>query len=109
QEAMELGVDCLIAVGAGSVTKAARVVAIRMAEQQPLDQLATQYDEEGRARSVRLNAPKVPIINVLTAATTSQNRAGSAIRDEALDHQLEFFDPKTRPRVIYWDAQALLT
>lgn len=107
--AAELKVDCLIAIGAGSVTKAARVVAMLMAENKPLEQMATRYDESGRATSTRLMAPKVPIINVLTAATTSQNRAGSSIRDDALNHQLEFFDPKTRPKVIYWDAQALLT
>lgn len=107
--ARRLDADCLIAVGAGTVTKAARVIAILLGEQKPLDQLCTRYDEEGRATSVRLMAPKLPIINVLTAATTSQNRAGAAIRDDALSHQLEFFDPKTRPRVIYWDAQALLT
>ena len=109
QLAVEQGVDCLIAIGAGSVTKAARVIAIAIGERKPLDELATRYDDEGRATSVRLMAHKLPIINILTAATTGQNRAGASIRDDALDHQLEFFDPKTRPRVIYWDAQALLT
>jgi alcohol dehydrogenase class IV len=101
--------DALIAIGAGSVTKAARVVAIRLAEDGPLDALATRYDANGRGTSTRLPAPKMPIFNVLTAATTSQNRAGASIRDEAANRQLEFFDPKTRPRAVFWDAQALLT
>ena len=101
--------DALIAIGAGSVTKAARVVAIRLAEDGPLDALATRYDASGRGTSTRLCAPKIPIFNVLTAATTSQNRAGASIRDEAANRQLEFFDPKTRPRAVFWDAQALLT
>ena len=101
--------DALIAIGAGSVTKAARVVAIRLAEDGPLDALATRYDASGRGTSTRLPAPKLPIFNVLTAATTSQNRAGASIRDEAANRQLEFFDPKTRPRAVFWDAQVLLT
>lgn len=101
--------DALVAIGAGSVTKAARVVAIRLAESGPLESLATQYDSSGRGTSTRLGAPKIPIFNVLTAATTSQNRAGASIRDEAAQRQLEFFDPKTRPRAVFWDAQALLT
>ena len=101
--------DALVAIGAGSVTKAARVVAIRLAEERPLDALATRYDASGRGTSTRLFAPKIPIFNVLTAATTSQNRAGASIRDEAANCQLEFFDPKTRPRAVFWDAQALLT
>lgn len=101
--------DALVAIGAGSVTKAARVVAIRLAENGPLDALATRYDASGRGTSTRLPAPKIPIFNVLTAATTSQNRAGASIRDEEANRQLEFFDPKTRPRAVFWDAQALLT
>lgn len=107
--AAEAGADALVAIGAGSVTKAARVVAIRLAEPGPLEDLATRYDSSGRATSTRLPAAKMPILNVLTAATTSQNRAGASIRDEAARRQLEFFDPKTRPRAVFWDAGALLT
>jgi alcohol dehydrogenase class IV len=101
--------DALIAVGAGSVTKGVRIIAIRLAESGPLESLATQYDAQGRGKSTRLSAPKLPIFNVLTAATTSQNRAGAAMRDEAAGRQMEFFDPKTRPRAVFWDAKALLT
>ncbi len=107
--ARECNADCLIAVGAGSTTKACRVVAIRMAEEGPLAQLATRYDANGVGHSVRLLAVKVPIFNVLTAATTSQNRSGASIRDSASERQLEFFDPKTRATAVFWDAQALLT
>lgn len=104
-----IGADALVAIGAGSVTKAARVVAIRLAEPGPLEALATQYDAHGHGTSTRLPAPKLPIFNVLTVATTSQNRAGASIRDEVAGRQLEFFDPKTRPRAVFWDAKALLT
>ena len=103
------GADLLVAVGAGSVIQATRVVAILLAEARPVEELITQYPEHGPAVSPKLLAPKLPIINVLTAATSAQNRAGSAVKGEHLDHRMEFFDPKTRPVAVFWDSDALLT
>lgn len=101
--------DLLIGVGAGSVIQGTRVVAILLAEQVPVDQLITQYPDNAPAFSPKLLAPKLPIINVLTAATTAQNRGGSAVKDPARPNRLEFFDPKTRPVALFWDEEALLT
>jgi len=101
--------DLIIAVGAGSVIQAARIVVILLAETRPVAELVTRYPENAPAVSPRLDAPKLPIINVLTAPTTAQNRGGSGAKDEGSDHRLEFFDPKTRPAAIFWDADALLT
>jgi alcohol dehydrogenase class IV len=101
--------DLLIAVGAGSVIQATRVVAILLAETRPVEELITQYPENGPAISPKLLAPKLPIINVLTAGTSAQNRAGSAVKGENVDHRMEFFDPKTRPVALFWDSDALLT
>ena len=101
--------DLLIGVGAGSVIQGTRVVAILLAETAPVDQLITQYPEHSPAISPKLLVPKLPIINVLTAATTAQNRAGSAVKDPAYPHRMEFFDPKTRPAAVFWDEAALLT
>ena len=101
--------DLLIAVGAGSVVQATRVVAILLAETRPVEQLITHYPEQGSAISPKLLAPKLPIINVLTAATSAQNRGGSAVKGDSLDHRMEFFDPKTRPVAVFWDSDALLT
>jgi alcohol dehydrogenase class IV len=101
--------DLLIGVGAGSVIQATRVVAILLAEKRPVEALITQYPEHGPAVSPKLLEPKIPIISVLTAATSAQNRGGSAVKSETLDHRMEFFDPKTRPVALFWDAEALLT
>jgi alcohol dehydrogenase class IV len=101
--------DLLIAVGAGSVVQATRVVAILLAETRPVEELITQYPDNAPAISPKLLAPKLPIINVLTAATSAQNRAGSAVKGGSLDHRMEFFDPKTRPIAVFWDSDALLT
>jgi alcohol dehydrogenase class IV len=101
--------DLVIGVGAGSVIQGARIVTILLAEKRPIEELVTQYPEHGPAISSKLMEPKLPIINVLTAPTTAQNRAGSRMKDDATARGMEFFDPKTRPAAIFWDADALLT
>ena len=101
--------DLLIAVGGGSVIQGTRVTAVLLAENAPIEKLMTQYPDGGAAISPRLMAPKLPIINVLTVGTSAQNRAGSPVKAEGLDHRMEFFDPKTRPVALFWDQDALLT
>jgi alcohol dehydrogenase class IV len=101
--------DLVIGVGAGSVIQGARIVAILLAEKRPVEELVTQYPEHGPAVSPRLLEPKLPIVNVLTAPTTAQNRAGSRMKDDATARGMEFFDPRTRPVAIFWDTDALLT
>jgi alcohol dehydrogenase class IV len=101
--------DLVIGVGAGSVIQGARIVTILLAEKRPVEQLVTQYPGHGPAISPKLLEPKLPIVNVLTAPTTAQNRAGSRMKDDATARGMEFFDPRTRPVAIFWDADALLT
>jgi alcohol dehydrogenase class IV len=101
--------DLLIALGGGSVIVGTRVVAILLGEKGDAFELMTQYPEGKPAYSPRLMAPKPPIINVVTTPTTAMNRAGSGLKNEDLDHRMEYFDPKTRPVALFWDAEALLT
>jgi alcohol dehydrogenase class IV len=109
EAARAAGADLLIAIGGGSVIVGTRVVAILLAEQGDPYALMTQYPEGQPAYSPRLMAPKPPIINIVTTPTTAMNRAGSGLKNDALDHRMEFYDPKTRPVALFWDAEALLT
>lgn len=109
EKARAVEADALVAVGAGSVINGARVVAMLLAEKRPLLDMATAYHSNEPPRSVRLDAAKMPIFNVLTSPTSAQNRGGSAVRYKGAVHHLEFFDPKTRPRAVFWDADALMT
>ena len=70
--------DLVIGVGAGSVIQGARIVTILLAEKRPVEQLVTQYPEHGPAVSPKLLEPKLPIVNVLTAATTAQTAPAPA-------------------------------
>jgi alcohol dehydrogenase class IV len=101
--------DLLIAVGGGSVMVGTRVIAVLLGEPGDPFELMTQYPEGEPAYSPRLLAPKPPIINVVTTPTTAMNRAGSGLKNEDLDHRMEFYDPKTRPAALFWDAEALLS
>jgi len=101
--------DLLIAVGGGSVIVGTRAMAILLAEKGDAYALMTQYPVGQPAVSPRLMAPKPPIINIVTTPTTAMNRAGTGLKNDQLDHRMEFYDPKTRPTAIFWDAEALLT
>lgn len=107
--ARDAGADLLIAVGGGSVIVGTRVIAVLLGEQGDPFELMTQYPEGKPAYSPRLMAPKPPIINVVTTPTTAMNRAGSGLKNDDLDHRMEYYDPKTRPVALFWDAEALLS
>lgn len=103
------GADMLLAIGGGSVIVGTRVIAILLGESGDPFALMTQYPEGKPAYSPRLLAPKPPIINIVTTPTTAMNRAGSGLKNDNLDHRMEYYDPKTRPVALFWDAEALLT
>ncbi len=102
------GADSLIGIGGGSVLVATRAVNIFLCEAGDPFSLMTQYPEGRPAYSPRLDAPKLPIFNIVTTPTSAMNRAGTGLKNEDLDHRMEYFDPKTRPVALFWDWQALM-
>lgn len=108
QAAEEAGADLLIAVGGGSVLVAVRAVAIFMGESGDPFALMTQYPEGKPAFSPRLNAPKLPIINIPATPTSAMNRAGTGLKNPDIEGRMEYFDPKTRPQAIFLDDGVLL-
>jgi alcohol dehydrogenase class IV len=102
------GADLLIAVGGGSVIVATRAVAIFLSEPGDPFEIMTQYPEGRPAFSPRLMAAKPPIVNIPTTPTSAMNRAGTGLKNDDLDHRMEYFDPKTRPQAIFLDHEALM-
>ena len=107
--AREADADLLVAVGGGSVIVSVRAVAIFLAEPGDPFEIMTQYPEGEPAYSPRLMEPKLSIINIPTTPTSAMNRAGTGLKNPALDQRMEYFDPKTRPQAILLDKDALLT
>lgn len=101
-------VDLLLSVGGGSVIIATRVVDIFLCEEGNHFEIMTQYPPGKPAYSPRLNAPKLPIINIVTTPTGGMNRGGSGLANPDLDQRMEYFDPKTRPVALFWDWEALM-
>lgn len=108
EAARAVNADLLIAVGGGSVIIATRVVDIYLCEEGDHYEIMTQYPVGKPAYSPRLNAPKLPIINVVTTPTGGMNRAGSGLANPDLDQRMEYFDPKTRPVALFWDWEAIM-
>ena len=107
--AREADADLLVAVGGGSVIVSVRAVAIFLAEPGDPFEIMTQYPEGEPAYSPRLMEPKLSIINIPTTPTSAMNRAGTGLKNPALDQRMEYFDPKTRPQAVLLDEDALLT
>lgn len=109
EAARAAGADLLISLGAGTIVVATRVIDIFLCEDGDPFEMMTQYPEGKPAVSPRLNAPKLPIINITTTPTSAMNRGGSGIANPELDHnRMEYFDPKTRPSALIWDHEAIM-
>lgn len=93
--------DAVVAIGGGSATVTARAASILLAEQGDLASLATSVDAQGRLRSPKLLAPKIPQLVIPTTPTTAVVRAGSAVFDPVAGERRALFDPKTRAQAIF--------
>jgi alcohol dehydrogenase class IV len=101
RELRRLEADAVVAIGGGSATVTARAASILLAEQGDLSSLATSVDAQGRLRSPKLLAPKIPQLVIPTTPTTAVVRAGSAVFDPVAGERRALFDPKTRAQAIF--------
>lgn len=107
--AEEAGADCIVAVGGGTAVVSARAIAMLVAEQMPIAEMATQYPPGQLPVSPKLLKPKMPIISVLTLPTTAMLRSGAAVKDMERLRRMELYDPKTRTASMIWDTDAVMT
>lgn len=108
-EMRRLGADAAVALGGGSAIVTARAASILLAEGGRLAALASSVDGEGRLRSPKLLAPKIPLLVIPTTPTTAMPKAGSAVLDGATGERRALFDPKTRAQAIFLHPGFLLS
>lgn len=101
QELRRLEADAVVAIGGGSAIVTARAASILLAEQGELASLSTAMDKDGRLRSPKLAAPKLPQLIIPTTPTTAMVKAGSAVLDSEAGVRRALFDPKTRAQSIF--------
>jgi alcohol dehydrogenase len=100
-ELKRLDADAVVAVGGGSAIVTARAASIFLAEGSDIEKLATSQDEQGRMRSPKLLAAKLPQLIVPTTPTTAAVKAGTAVFDPATGKRFALFDPKTRVHSLF--------
>jgi len=101
--------DAVVALGGGSAVVTARAAVILLAEQRPVRELCTYRDRDGRLRSPRLEAPKIPTWVIASTPTTAYAKAGSAVRDPVTGDRLALYDPKTRAQAVFLDPDVAMT
>ncbi|HSW15608.1 MAG TPA: iron-containing alcohol dehydrogenase family protein, partial [Ramlibacter sp.] len=101
--------DAVIAVGGGSSIVTARAATILAAEGKPARELCTTTDADGKLKSPKLLAPKLPQLIIPTTPTTAIVKAGSAVFDPEQGKRLALFDPKTRAQCVFIDPQMVLS
>lgn len=109
EQLRSLQADAVIAVGGGSAIVTARAATILLAEGKPASELCTVIDAEGKVRSPKLSAPKLPQLIVPTTPTTATVKAGSAVFDPASGQRLAMYDPKTRAQSVFVDPEMILS
>lgn len=97
----ELKADGLVVVGGGSSVVTSRGANILAAEKKDIHDLCTTRGEDGRLKSPKLMAPKLPQFIIPTTPTTASVKAGAAILDPEANEMLSTFDPKNRAHSVF--------
>lgn len=105
QVARERDSDCLVAVGGGSVIDTAKAVVVSLAEDGPLQELATRFEVGIGFVTPPLLRPKRPILAVPVTPSGAEMTPAFGVRDEE-GHKLLFWDAQVPSRVVLLDGAA---
>lgn len=100
-------IDCLVAIGGGSVSDTAKAVALIVAEGEPLERHATRFVPPDRVIAPDLSRPKLPIVAIPMSASGAEVTPSFGIRT-ADGTKLLFWDPRLASSVILLDPVANL-
>ena len=104
-EAKDCKADCLITLGAGSLTDAAKVVSLALANNvTSLDELDTLHWDSPTYRKT-LQPAKVPIICIPTSLSAGEYTSHSGATDARTHHKHPFAHPSIRPRLVILDPE----
>jgi alcohol dehydrogenase class IV len=103
----ESAIDCLVAVGGGSVADTAKAAAVVQAEGGPLARHATRFEPGRGFVTPPLLAPKLPIVSIPASASGAEVTPSFGVR-AADGHKLLFRDAQVASRLVLIDPVANL-
>jgi maleylacetate reductase len=108
--AREAGADLLVTVGGGSVTDAAKMVALCLGngvtEPQQLDEYRAQIAADGTIRRPEIKSPTVRSIAIPTTLSAGEFTASAGCTDTARQVKESFSHPLMMPRTVVLDPEA---
>lgn len=104
-KAKDCNADCLITLGAGSLTDAAKVVSLALANNATnLDELDTLHSDSPTYRKT-LQPATVPIICIPTSLSAGEYTPGAGATDDRTHHKHPFVHPSIAPRLVILDPE----
>lgn len=107
RQAVERGIEAVVAVGGGSSSDTAKAVVLLMAEGGRLADHASRFTPPAQLHVPVLTRPKIPIVTIPCTASGAEVTPSLGIRD-AEGRKLLFTDPQLASRVVLLDAKANL-
>ncbi len=102
-KAKDCNADCLITLGAGSLTDAAKVVSLALANNATnLDELETLHSDSPTYRK-ELQPAKVPIICIPSSLSAGEYTSLAGATDDITHHKHPFEHPSIGPRLVVLD------
>ena len=104
-EAEDCGADCLVTLGAGSLTDAAKVVAVALANNATSRNGLETLVLESRTNSKTLKPARVPIICVPTSLSGGEYTSLAGTTDDRTHQKHAFEHPSMGPRLVILDPE----
>ena len=108
--AREAGADLIVTLGGGSVTDAAKIVAMCLAngviDPQQLDEYRARIDADGKSTRPHIEAPKVRTITIPTTLSAGEYTASAGCTDTAHNVKESFGHPMMMAKAVVLDPVA---
>lgn len=105
QEAKSANADCLVTLGAGSLTDAAKVVSLALANNaMTFNELETLYVDSPTKRDTIFPA-RVPIICIPTSLSAGEYTVNAGATNDETHHKHSFRHPSMGPRLVILDPE----
>jgi maleylacetate reductase len=108
--ARDAGADLIVTLGGGSVTDAAKIVAMCLAngvsDAQDLDNYRARIDADGKATRPHIDAPRVRTITIPTTLSAGEYTASAGCTDTARNVKESFGHPMMMAKAVVLDPAA---